>query len=135
MVRCRTNTVEMYVKRGFSNRILVVKTHYYSYKQLIVHGKVDHSILVMKTKSFAISMYKRRYKPGHCIKDMKYNHDISFIKYIFMVNDAFIDVFVMGLDSAAIAIVDIQLHSIGDMEDQLTIRLRSMRSSRELFAL
>ena len=30
----------------------------YSNKQLVVHGKVDHNILVMKkTKSFAISMY------------------------------------------------------------------------------
>ena len=52
-----------------------------------------------------------------------------------MANDAFIDVFVKGLDSAAIAINGIQLHSVGDMEDRLTIRLRSMRSSRELFAL
>ena len=30
MVRCRTNTVVMYVKRGFSNRLLFVKTHYHS---------------------------------------------------------------------------------------------------------
>ena len=52
-----------------------------------------------------------------------------------MTNDAFIDVFVMGLDSAAIAIVEFQLRSIGDMGDQLAIRLRSMRSSSGLFAL
>ena len=68
-------------------------------------------------------------------KNMKYNHNISFIKGIFEANDAFIDVFMMELDSDAIAIIEIQLHSVGDMEDQLAIRLRSMRSSCELFAL
>ena len=52
-----------------------------------------------------------------------------------MTNDAFIDVFVMGLDSAAIAIVELQLRSIGDMGDQLAIRLRSMRPSSDLFVL
>ena len=52
-----------------------------------------------------------------------------------MANDDSIDVFVMGFDSAAIAIVEIQLHSVGDMEDQLAIRLRSIRSTCELFAL
>ena len=46
-----------------------------------------------------------------------------------MTNDAFIDVFVMGLDSAAIAIVEFQLRFLGDMGDQLAIRSRSMRSS------
>ena len=40
----------MYVKKGFSNCLLFVKTHYYSYKQLIVHGWVDHNILVMKNE-------------------------------------------------------------------------------------
>ena len=34
------NTVVMYVKRGFSNCLLFVKTNYYSNKQLIVHGNV-----------------------------------------------------------------------------------------------
>ena len=52
-----------------------------------------------------------------------------------MTNDAFIDVFVMGLDGAAIAIVELQLRSVGDVGDQLAIRLRSMRSSSNLFAL
>ena len=52
-----------------------------------------------------------------------------------MTNDAFIDVFVMGLDSPAIAIVKLQLRSTHDMGDQLAIRLRSMRSSSDLFVL
>ena len=52
-----------------------------------------------------------------------------------MTNDAFIDVFVMGLHSVAIAIVEFQLRSVGDMGNQLAIRLRSMRSSSNLFAL
>ena len=39
-------------------------------------------------------------------------------KRYFITNDAFIDVFVMGLDSAAITIVEFQLRSIGDMGDQ-----------------
>ena len=52
-----------------------------------------------------------------------------------MTNDAFIDVFVMGLDSAAIAIVEFQLRSVGDMGDQLAIRLPSMWSSNNLFVL
>ena len=39
------------------------------------------------------------------------------------------------LDSAAIAIVEIQLRSVGDMGVQLAIRLRSMQSSSDLFAL
>ena len=43
--------------------------------------------------------------------------------------------FVMGLDTAAIAIVEFQLRSVGDMGDQLAIRLRSVRPSRDLFAL
>ena len=58
MVKCKTNTVVKYVKIGFSNCLLFVKTHYYSNKQLIVHGRIDHNILVMKTKVFAISIYK-----------------------------------------------------------------------------
>ena len=32
-----------------------------------------------------------------------------------MTNDTIVDVFVMGLDSAAIAIVEFQFHSVGDM--------------------
>ena len=52
-----------------------------------------------------------------------------------MTNDASIDVFVMGLDSAAIAIVEFRLRSDGDMGDRLAILLRSMRSSSDLFAL
>ena len=35
-----------------------------------------------------------------------------------MRNYGFIDVFTMGLDSVAIAIVEFQLRSIGDMGDQ-----------------
>ena len=49
-----------------------------------------------------------------------------------MTNDTFIDVFVMRLDSAAIAIIEFQLRFVGDMGDQLVIRLRSMRSSSNL---
>ena len=60
---------------------------------------------------------------------------VLYIKSIFMTNDAFIDVFVMGLDSAAIAIIEFQLHSVSDMGDQLAFLLRSMRSSSDLFAL
>ena len=52
-----------------------------------------------------------------------------------MTNDALIDVFVMGLNSAEITIVEFQLRSVGDMGDQLAIRLRSMRSSNDLCAL
>ena len=51
IVRCRTNIVVMYVKRGFPNYLLFVKTIYYSNKQLIVHGKVHHNILVMKNEN------------------------------------------------------------------------------------
>ena len=50
MIRCRTNTVVMYVKRGYSNCPRFVKTHYYSDKQLIVHGKFDHNIPDMKNE-------------------------------------------------------------------------------------
>ena len=52
-----------------------------------------------------------------------------------MTNDAFIDIFGMGLDSTAIAMVEFQLRAVGDMGDQLAIRLRSMRSGSDLFAL
>ena len=52
-----------------------------------------------------------------------------------MANGAFIDVFVMGLDSAAITIVEFQSRSIGNVEDQLAIRLRFIWSSSDLFAL
>ena len=48
----------MHVKIRFSKYLLFVKTQYYSNKQLIVHGRVDHNILVMKTKLFPISIYK-----------------------------------------------------------------------------
>ena len=58
MVRCKTNTVVMYVKIGLSFFLLFVKTHYNSNKQLIVHKRDDNNILVMKTKLFAISIYK-----------------------------------------------------------------------------
>ena len=51
-----------------------------------------------------------------------------------MTNDVFINVFVKGLDSAAIAIVAFQLRSFGDIGDQLAFRLRSIRSSSDLFA-
>ena len=40
----------MYVKRGFPNYLLFVKTNYCSNKQLIVQRKVDHNILVMKNE-------------------------------------------------------------------------------------
>ena len=40
----------MYVKKGFSNCLLFVKTYYYSNKQLIVHGRVDHHMLFMKNE-------------------------------------------------------------------------------------
>ena len=52
-----------------------------------------------------------------------------------MTNDAFIDIFGMGLDSAAIGMVEFQVHAVGYMEDQLAIWLWSMRSSNNLFAL
>ena len=52
-----------------------------------------------------------------------------------MTNDASIDIFGMGLDSAAIAMVEFQLRAVGHMGDQLAIRLRSMRSSSDLFTL
>ena len=53
----------------------------------------------------------------------------------FMTNDAFIDIFGMGLDSAVIAMVEFQLRAVGDMGDQLAIRLRYMRLSSDLFSL
>ena len=45
-----------------------------------------------------------------------------------MTNDAFIDILGLGLDNAAIAMVEFQLRPVGDMRDQLAIRFRSMRS-------
>ena len=51
-----------------------------------------------------------------------------------MTNDAFIEIFGMGLDSAAIAMFEFQLRAVGDVGDQLVIRLRYMRSSSDLFA-
>ena len=65
---------------------------------------------------------------------MKYNHDM-FYENIFMTNDAFIDIFGIGLDSTAIAMVEFQLRAVGDMGYQLTIRSRFMRSSSDLLAL
>ena len=44
-----------------------------------------------------------------------------------MTNDAFIDVFVMGLDSAAIAFVEFQLRSVGDVGDQLAITIYAIK--------
>ena len=38
----------MHMKRGLSNFLL--KTHYYSNNQLIVHQKVEHNILGMKNE-------------------------------------------------------------------------------------
>ena len=40
----------MYVKIGLSNCLFFVKTQYYSDKKLIVHGRVDHNIFVMKNE-------------------------------------------------------------------------------------
>ena len=40
----------MVVKRWLSNCLLLVKLDYYSNKQLIVHGKVDHNMIVMKNE-------------------------------------------------------------------------------------
>ena len=57
-----------------------------------------------------------------------------------MTNDAFIDVFVMQLDSDPIAIVEIGLRSVGDMGVdydlcyQVAIWLRSERIATELYA-
>ena len=51
MIRCTPNTVVMYVKRWSSNCLLFVKTHHYSNKQLIVDGKVDHNIIVIKKRN------------------------------------------------------------------------------------
>ena len=65
---------------------------------------------------------------------MKYDRNMFYTRVSFMTNDAFIDIFVMGLDSATIAIVEFQLRSDGNMGDQLAILLRSMRSSSYLFA-
>ena len=128
----------MYVKRGFSNCLLFVKTHYCGNKRLIVHGNVHRNIIVIKKRNLSQSV---------CIKDdinvdiaqkiMKYNHNmyIYIQKGIFMTYDAFIDVFVKGLDSATIVIIEFQLHSTGDMGDQLAVRLRSMRSTSDQFAI
>ena len=52
-----------------------------------------------------------------------------------MTNDTFIDIFGVGLDSAAIVMIEFQLRTVGDMGDQLAIRLQFMRSSSDLFAL
>ena len=57
------------------------------------------------------------------------------MKMYFLTNDAFIDIFGMGLDSAVFAMIKFQLRAVGDMGDQLAIRWRSMRSSNDLFAL
>ena len=52
-----------------------------------------------------------------------------------MTNDALIDVLMMWLDSAAIAIVEFQFRSAGDMGDQLVIRFWSMRAGSYQIAL
>ena len=52
-----------------------------------------------------------------------------------MTYDAFIDVFVKGLDSAMIVIIEFQSRSTGDMGDQMAVRLRSMRSTSDQFAI
>ena len=134
MVRCGTNTAVMYVKRGLLNGLLFVKTHYYSNKQLIMHGKFNHNIFVCTKGDISLDNAKKQNKKNPK-KTMKYNHNVFYKKGIFMTNYAFINVFVMGLDSAAIVIVEFQLRSVGDMGDQLAIRLRFMRPSSDLFAL
>ena len=56
MVRC--GPTRCMWKEGSQIVHFFVKTQYYSNEQLIVHGwRVDHNILVMKTKLFTISMY------------------------------------------------------------------------------
>ena len=50
MIGHRINTVVMHVRKGFSNCLFFVKTHYYINKQLTVHGKVEHSIVGMKNE-------------------------------------------------------------------------------------
>ena len=64
---------------------------------------------------------------------MEYNHIAFYKRVFFMTNDAFIDVFVKGIDSVAVAIVEFKLRSVGDMGDQLAFRIRSIRSSNDLF--
>ena len=66
-------------------------------------------------------------------KTMKYNHNV-FYKKAFLWQMMLSFRFLKGLDSAAIAIVEFQLRSFGDMGDQLAFRLRSIRSSSDLFA-
>ena len=59
-----------------------------------------------------------------------------------MTNDAFIDIFGMGLDSAAIVMLEFQLRAVGDMGDrfdydlcdQVTICLDSERIATDLCA-
>ena len=64
---------------------------------------------------------------------MKYNHN-SFKLYL-TTNNAFIDVYVRRLNSAAIAIIEFQLRSVDYMGDQLAIRLRSMQLNSDMFVL
>ena len=42
--------VEQNGKRGFSNYLFLLEIIYSNNQQLIVHGKVDHNILVMKNE-------------------------------------------------------------------------------------
>ena len=71
-------------KEGSQIVYFLLKTHHYSNKQLIVHGKVDHNILVMKNEIVCKSI---------CIKgdvtwilhqkNMKYDHNM-FYKKVFL---------------------------------------------------
>ena len=67
MVRCRTNIVVMYVKRGFPNYLLFVKTTIVISNKLCM-AKLITTFSSWKMKLLAISMYKRWYKPGYCPK-------------------------------------------------------------------
>ena len=84
--------------------------------------KLITTLTSWKTKSFAINMYKRWYKPGYCTKRTWIVIIMFHKKGIFMTNGAFIGVFVMRLDSAAIVIVEFQSRSVGDMGDQFDWR-------------
>ena len=89
-----------------------------------------------KPKSFAISMYKRWYKPGYCIKRTWNIITISVLEKQKAFHDkrCFYWRSCERLNSAAIAIVEIQLRSVGDTEAQLATRFRSRRSSSDLSA-
>ena len=118
LINFRTNTTVMHMRRGFSNCLLFIKTHYCGNMQRVGMTKLNVTFSAWRTKSFAISMYKRSCKSGHWTKITSNVIRSVLWKGIFKTNDAFIDVFVMWLDSAAIAIVEIRLGSFGDMGDQ-----------------